>query len=71
MVVRAADRHGLLRDVSEVLSREKINVTAAKTQSRHSITTLHFTLDIADIGQLRRVLAQVREVADVHSAVRR
>ena len=71
VVVRAADRHGLLRDVSEVLSREKINVTAAKTQSRHSITTLHFTLDIADIGQLRRVLAQVREVADVHSAVRR
>jgi GTP pyrophosphokinase len=71
IVVRASDRHGLLRDVSEVLSREKINVTAANTQSRNNIATMHFTLDIADVGQLRRVLAQVREVADVQSAVRR
>ena len=71
VVVRADDRHGLLRDVSEVLSREKINVTAANTQSRNSIATMHFTLDIADVGQLRRVLAQVREVAGVQSAVRR
>lgn len=71
IVVRASDRHGLLRDVSEVLSREKINVTAANTQSRNNIATMHFTLDIADVGQLRRVLAQVRGVADVQSAVRR
>ena len=71
IVVRASDRHGLLRDVSEVLSREKINVTAANTQSRNNIATMQFTLDIADVGQLRRVLAQVREVADVQSAVRR
>ena len=71
IVVRASDRHGLLRDVSEVLSREKINVTAANTQSRNNIATMHFTLDVADVGQLRRVLAQVREVADVQSAVRR
>jgi GTP pyrophosphokinase len=33
-VVDAADRQGLLRDISDVLSREKINVTAVKTQSR-------------------------------------
>ncbi len=71
VVVRAADRHGLLRDVSEVLSREKINVTAANTQSRQSTATMHFTLDIADVAQLRRVLALVREVAGVQSAVRR
>jgi GTP pyrophosphokinase len=71
VVVRAEDRHGLLRDVSEVLSREKINVTAANTQSRNSVATMHFTLDIADVGQLRRVLAQVRDVPGVQSAVRR
>jgi GTP pyrophosphokinase len=71
VVVRAEDRHGLLRDVSEVLSREKINVTAANTQSRNSVATMHFTLDIIDVGQLRRVLAQVREVSGVQSAVRR
>ena len=31
IVVEAMDRQGLLRDISEVLSREKINVTAANT----------------------------------------
>jgi GTP pyrophosphokinase len=34
LVVDATDRQGLLRDISDVLSREKINVTAVKTQSR-------------------------------------
>ncbi len=36
IVVEAMDRQGLLRDISEVLSREKINVTAANT-----LTTQH------------------------------
>ena len=71
VVVQAEDRHGLLRDVSEMLSREKINVTAANTQSRQSLATMHFTLDIADVAQLQRVLAKVREVAGVQSAARR
>ncbi|HBO82644.1 MAG TPA: GTP pyrophosphokinase, partial [Cupriavidus sp.] len=31
--VEAIDRQGLLRDISEVLSREKINVTGVKTLS--------------------------------------
>jgi GTP pyrophosphokinase len=33
-VVDATDRQGLLRDISDILSREKINVTAVRTQSR-------------------------------------
>ena len=31
IVVEASDRQGLLRDISEFLSREKINVTAVNT----------------------------------------
>jgi (p)ppGpp synthase/HD superfamily hydrolase len=34
IVVEAMDRQGLLRDISEVLSREKINVTAANTLTK-------------------------------------
>ena len=34
IVVQANDRQGLLRDISEVLSREKINVTAVSTLSK-------------------------------------
>ena len=33
IAVQAHDRQGLLRDISEVLSRERINVTAVNTQS--------------------------------------
>jgi GTP pyrophosphokinase len=33
VVVEAADRQGLLRDISEVFAKEKINVTGVNTQS--------------------------------------
>ncbi len=71
IVVRASDRQGLLRDISEVLSREKINVTAVKTQSKQDLAYMSFTVEIADLEQLRQTLAQVREVRGVLSAGRR
>ena len=43
IVVEAMDRQGLLRDISEVLSREKINVTAANTLTRNMHTRMAFT----------------------------
>ncbi len=45
--VEASDRSGLLRDVSEVLAKEKINVTGVRSQSvrdggrRHRVHDLH------------------------------
>jgi GTP pyrophosphokinase len=71
IAVQAHDRQGLLRDVSEVLSRERINVTAVNTQSRRDVATMFFTVEVEDLGQLRRALAQIAEVAGVFSAERR
>ena len=71
IVVQAHDRQGLLRDISEVLSREKINVTGVNTQSKQHIAHMSFTVDIFDLEQLQRTLAQVREVPGVLSASRR
>jgi GTP pyrophosphokinase len=71
VAVQAHDRQGLLRDVSEVLSRERINVTAVNTQSRRHVATMFFTVEVEDLDQLRRALAQVGEVPGVHSAGRR
>lgn len=68
--VQAAERQGLLRDISEALTREKVNVTAANTLSRGVLATLSFTVQVSDADQLDRVLAKVREVPGV-SAVRR
>jgi GTP pyrophosphokinase len=71
LAVQAHDRQGLLRDVSEVLSKERINVTAVKTLTRHHIASMSFTVEVSDLGHLRRALAQIEEVAGVISARRR
>ncbi len=71
MFVEAVDRTGLLRDISEVLSREHINVTATSTQSSAHIAHMRFTLEVTNLEQLQRVLMLVREVRGVMSAARR
>ncbi|MEK6593453.1 MAG: bifunctional (p)ppGpp synthetase/guanosine-3',5'-bis(diphosphate) 3'-pyrophosphohydrolase [Pseudomonadota bacterium] len=69
--VEAVDRTGLLRDISEVLSRERINVTATNTASRDLSARMRFTLEIANLDQLQRALQLIREVRGVIRAVRR
>ena len=44
------DRQGLLRDISDVLSREKINVTAVKTQSRELALGDSMSAFMAELG---------------------
>ena len=63
--IEANDRQGLLRDVSEVMTREKINVTAVSTLSRGLQAGMRFTVQISDLDQLNRILAMVREVPGV------
>jgi len=71
MVVEAVDRTGLLRDISEVLSRERVNVTATRSSTTDLAARMRFTVEIIDLDQLRRVLALIREIKGVVSAGRR
>lgn len=71
MEVIAADRQGLLRDISEALSHERINVTAVNTLSRNNVASMRFTVEILRSEQLQRVLRAVGEVAGVESVRRR
>jgi GTP pyrophosphokinase len=71
VVLEAADRQGLLRDVSEIFSRERINVTAANTLTRDMRTRMAFTLEVRSLDALARALALVRDVPGVVSATRR
>lgn len=71
IVVQAQDRQGLLRDISEVLSREKINVTGVNTQSKQHMAYMSFTVEISDLEQLHRTLALIGDVQGVLSASRR
>ena len=73
--VEASDRPGLLRDVSEVLAKEKINVTGVRSQSVRDggahTAYMTFTIEIAEATRLAPALALVRGVAGVRSARRR
>jgi GTP pyrophosphokinase len=66
----AQDRQGLLRDISEVLSREKINVTAVKTLSRAGSARMSFTVEMNGVAQLQRILKLVKDVPGVVAAWR-
>src|SRR5213075_561763 len=65
MAVTAVDRRGLLRDIGDALAREKINVTAVRTQSRDKLAFMRFTFDVANVGQLKRAFAVVRKLKGV------
>jgi len=71
IVVEASDRQGLLRDISELLSREKINVTAVNTQTRQHQARMAFTLEVESVVQLKRALQLARDIPGVFSAERR
>ncbi len=65
MTVTATDRRGLLRDIGDALAREKINVTATRTQTRDELAFMRFTFDVANLVQLKRAFAVVRDLKGV------
>ena len=69
--VMASDRQGLLRDISEIFLREKINVIGVSTQSLKGQARMSFTAEIASTSQLLKALNSIREeVKGVHDARR-
>ena len=69
--VEAADRQGLLRDISEVFAREKMNVIGVQTQSVKGTAWMTFTVEVADSARLHKVLGLVAAVGGVRWARRR
>jgi GTP pyrophosphokinase len=70
IVVDAFDRQGLLRDVSEVLTKERINVIAVSTRSKHGAAHMRFTGEVKNLSQLNHALTVLREVKGVAGARR-
>nr|MBA2547642.1 bifunctional (p)ppGpp synthetase/guanosine-3',5'-bis(diphosphate) 3'-pyrophosphohydrolase [Burkholderiaceae bacterium] len=71
VLVMAQDRPGLLRDVSEVFAREKMNVIGVNSSSAKGEARMLFTVEIHGASDVGRVLAAVRDVKDVFNARRR
>ena len=71
VTVQAADRKGLVRDLSEIFAREKMNVTGVQTRSVRDTAWMRFTVEVRGAGQLPKVLDAMARVEGVQSARRR
>ncbi|MEX8519321.1 MAG: bifunctional (p)ppGpp synthetase/guanosine-3',5'-bis(diphosphate) 3'-pyrophosphohydrolase [Leptothrix sp. (in: b-proteobacteria)] len=71
VAITAHDRQGLLRDISEVFAKEKMNVTGVHTQSIRGTAWMTFTVEVADAAGLGSVLTQVARINGVQTARRK
>ena len=63
--IEATDRQGLLRDISEVFAKEKMNVVGVQTQSVKGTAWMTFTVEVSDASLLKKVMQTVKSVAGV------
>ncbi len=73
VAIEADDRSGLLRDISEVFAKDRMNVTGVHTQSTRDGATawMTFTVEAADVARLGQVLAQIARIPGVRHARRK
>lgn len=72
IMVEAFDRHGLLRDITSLLDRQKVNVSAMQTLSNKNENTVDMNLrvEVPSFADLGRLLAKLSRLPNVSSARR-
>ncbi len=68
--VKAYDRHGLMTDISTVLSNEEVNLVDIKLNVTHNLANINLVLEVGDITQLSRVLTRIENLPNVMEAHR-
>jgi GTP pyrophosphokinase len=63
--IEASDRQGLLRDISEVFAKEKMNVVGVQTHSLKDTAWMTFTVEVSDASILKKVIQTVKSVSGV------
>ena len=71
VAIEALDRQGLLRDISDVFAREKMNVIGVQTQSVRGVAWMTFTIEVADARQVSRAMSVVGDVNGVRMVRRK
>jgi GTP pyrophosphokinase len=69
--VQAQDRQGLLRDISEVFAREKMNVIGVQSQTVKGTAWMTFTIEVTDARQVARAMSVVGDVPGVNDVRRK
>ena len=68
--VLGSERPALLRDVTEVFSKEKVPVRSVQQNVSHGSTWITLSVDVSDAAHLAKVLASVAQVSGVENARR-
>lgn len=68
--VEAHDRQGLLRDISDLFVKEKVNATKVNTLNKNHQAIMQFSIEISDLEQLNRLLTLIRQIPNI-TVVRR
>jgi GTP pyrophosphokinase len=63
--LKAFDRQGLLRDVSDVIAKDKLDVLRVNTESRGEYAHMQITVRIKELQQLARLLSRLQHVQNV------
>jgi GTP pyrophosphokinase len=72
ILVKAWNRAGLLRDITNILAAEKINIrgSTTKSNSKSPFASIILTIEMKDIQQLARIIDLIDRVQNVISVER-
>jgi GTP pyrophosphokinase len=65
ILLQAFDRQGLLRDISDVIAKDKLDVLRVNTESRGEYAHMRLTVRVRELQQLSRLLARLQHVQNV------
>jgi len=63
--LKAFDRQGLLRDISDVIAKDRLDVLRVNTETRGEYAYMQLSVRVRELQQLSRVLARLQHVQNV------
>ncbi len=72
ILIRAYDRQGLLRDISELMANEQINITGIQSRSDtgNNIADITLSMRVSGLDKLSRILSRLSQMANVFEVQR-
>jgi GTP pyrophosphokinase len=71
ILVVAYDRHGLLRDISDIFTKAQMAVTRVNTETQGEMATMAFRVMVSQSQQIQRALEKISALTNVVSAIER
>jgi len=65
LLVRANDRQGLLRDLTELMSRLKVRMTSIRSYTKREQLNIRITLELSHQRELSFVIKKLRELPGI------